>query len=251
MGIVLEDADTNQENLDDSFVIRNLQLESPDSMQKAALQHGGRDISQRTFNHRNVSVAGVVYSDTRQGFDTDMNALLTFIAPGSIKLYPDSTLDKYLMLTKMTSYKQTFVSGLEFRTAQVQLEFVCEDPFWQDVTLTTESSTLTSGDYLALDNDGTVDCYPIITLENTGSNAALITLVNESDSDNRFLYNDLAFTANTTIVVNGVAGTVQRGGVNTIRYKTGSFIKLVTGANTIAYAGPDASYSLQYRQRYL
>jgi phage-related protein len=160
-------------------------------------------------------------------------------------------IDRYLTLTKLVGTRKRFAQGLEWRTAQIDLDFVCEDPFWQDVETYTEATSLSSGAYTSFYNPGSVESFPTIIISTIGSNISLTSLKNVSDNGQLFTYADLAFTDVGTLVIDGINGTVTRDSTNTVRFLTGSFVKIVSGINTLQYFGDAAQVSITYRPRYL
>lgn len=251
MSITIEDSDAVQESLDDSFVVRELALESPESLQSAALQHGGLDNSEGYYEPRRVSVVGVVYGDTPQEFQTKITSLSSFLRRPNLKLYPEYPFDRFLKLKRLAGSSQRFASGLDWRVAQVTFEFVCEDPFWHD--LDTEINTFTntaSGTYVSFSNPGSIESFPVVTLVGL-SQTDLFALKNVSDNDSQFVYADLALTSGTTLTVDAVEGTVSRDNVNTLRFLTGSFPRVKSGANTFYYAGNTIDIHFAYVPRYL
>lgn len=250
MSLIIEDDGGVQTFLDQSFVVPELEQEAPDTLQAAALQHGGRDVSSGMFQSGHLSLIGMLYGENRQDYETKKNDLLRILNRPNNKLYPEYPPDKFLKLRRMNKFKQTFVSGAQFRIAQVDLSFVLEDPFWQDVNQITDGRTLVNGSTVTLYNPGTVVSPAVVTLVGLSTGPTLF-FRNTDDSNQVMIYSDLALTSGNTVVIDGVEGTVLRGNVNTSRFLSGSFMQLVPGANRITYAGDTIYWSMACRPRYL
>lgn len=250
MPIILEKTDGEVLNLDDSFVVESLDLESAESIQQAVLQHGGKDVSKDVYSARNITVAGYVFSRTPDEYEEKFDIIVGFSRSRDLKLYKEYPYSRYLTLTKLTNVNQAWEEGIPWRVAKVELQFACEDPFWQDLVVQTDVKTWANGDAFTLANPGTVDVFPILTVQGV-TNAPRLIFKNVTDNSRATVYSDLAFTLGNTIVINGVVGTVTRGTTNTIRFMTGSFPRLLPGVNTITYSGENIYAQFEYRPRYL
>lgn len=253
MGLVVTYANTNYSPyyFDDSFVLREQDLTSRSRVQQAALQTGGKDpLGKAIFEAADIELVGVIHGESRADFQSEMDDLLTNCNRVDMYLYPDQDLDRYIHLKRLAGVKRQFANGLQFRVAQVGLTFLSEDPLWNSSSESSDIRTLTNADYFTLTNNGTADCYVTFTLQALANNTG-IAFKNTSDGDQLLTYTDLAFTNGSTLVMNGVEGTVNLGSSNSIRFITGSFIKLVPGVNTIYYEGENVYASINFRERYL
>jgi hypothetical protein len=237
--------------LDDTFVIKELELESPDSIESAAMQHGGKDLSSGYFRPRRISLLGFVPAATRQDYDFQHMEYLRLFRNRDLKLYRGEPTDRYLVLTRLLSARSQFVEGTDY-AGQLELEFVCESPFWQDRIETSGVISATDSVYFTLFNPGNIECFPVFTVAGVAVSAfPYLALTNLTDSSQRLVYADSAVTLGTTLVFDAIAGTVTRGTTNTLRYMTGSFLRLMSGANTLQYAGPSINMSYRFRPQYL
>lgn len=247
--IILEQADTTQYNFEESFIVEDLELTSNEKLQKAALQHGGRDTSARTFENRTIVIAGVITQETRSGYELAVKTLFNFVRSTPLKLWPDNTtLDRYMVLSRLTGLKQKFIKP--WSLGQVELSFLCEEPFWQDATLVTTNGTVASSAYISFENNGSIET-PVKLRVNSVAGGAQFHFNRMSDNA-RLLYYDLGLTGLATITFDTAEGTVVKGTTNAMRYKYGTFLWLNTGANTFQYVGPsNVHYGFEYRQRYI
>jgi len=237
--------------LDSTFILQELSLESPASLESAAMQHGGKDLSLGFFGPRRISIMGFIPAATRQEYDFKFDQYMRLFWQHDLKLYRGVPTDRYLTLTRLVSSRAQFISGTDY-AGQIELEFICENPFWQDPVVISDSQTLVDSRYFSIFNPGSVECYPLITVGGLATAAIpYLAFTNITDSNQRLVYSDSAVTLGTTLTFDAVLGQVQRGNTNTLRYMTGSFIKLLSGVNTLQYNGSTIVYSLIARPQYL
>jgi phage-related protein len=249
--LLIEQSDGELVPLDSTFVLRELELRSTDSIESAAMQHGGKDLSLGFFDPRRVSLLGFIPTPTRQDYDSVFETYMRLFRQRNLKLFRGEPIDRYLLLTRLLSTRSQFVDGTDY-AGQLELEFVCENPFWQDVVEISEIRTLVDGQYFSLFNPGNVECYPVITIAGlTAVSFPYLAFTNITDGNQRLVYTDTAVTLGNTVIFDSVAGTVVRGDTNTARYMTGSFLKLLSGVNTLQYNGASVSYSYHARPQYL
>jgi hypothetical protein len=250
--IVLENADGERYHLDDSFIISSLELEAPDAMQQAALQHGGKDSKRMLFQARDVEITGILHGSNLQDYTRKKDALVAFARSLDSRLYGEAPFARYLQLHRLTTFKEQFGRGMQWRVAQVNLTFNCEDPFWQDVNEITDSRTIASGGYFSFINPGNVESYPVVTVYSAFGALTSVELKNMSDDEQLVVYQDSGFVTANTVILNGLEGTVQRGSANTLRYMLGSFLRVVSGVNTFLYTGDNPiQLTTRFRPRYL
>jgi len=237
--------------LDSTFILQELELRSHDAIQSAAMQHGGKDLSAGFFEPRRVTITGFLPTTSRQDYDFMFDEYMKLFRQRNLLLYRGEPADRYLILTRLLSTRSRFVEGTDY-AGQLEMEFVCENPFWQDSTEITALTSLTDAQYFTIGNPGNIDCYPLLTIAGiTAVSFPYLAFTNISDGSQRLVYSDSSVTLGTTVMFDSIAGTVRRGNTNTLRYMTGSFLKLVPGINTLQYHGAAIQYSLQARPQYL
>ena len=249
MSLILELSTGEQVPLDDSWVIEDLEMSAPDAVQRAALQHGGKDTAWGYFEARRLLLRGALCVGNIPGYNDARTELLRTFYQRQMKLYDNPLPTRYLQVTRMVSFRESFIEGTA-GVAELEAEFLCENPFWQSCNVVTDARTLSSGDYAAVYNPGNVECSPVVTFQGLGATPQIL-FKNTTDGSQLFTYTDLSATLNSTIVVDGVEGTVTRSGQNALRFFTGSFLKLLPGVNTLYYEGARTYYSLQARPQYL
>lgn len=136
----------------------------------------------------------------------------------------------------------------------VQITWEASDPYWYD-PVPTNSQALMTGDgtmTVTVASDIHREIHPVILLESeVGYSVPSVRLTNQSDSNRWCLYEDTNLREGASAVIDCRDGTVTRGGTNSVRFFSGTFLRLLPGANVIAYEGARALITIQWIPRWL
>jgi hypothetical protein len=129
------------------------------------------------------------------------------------------------------------------------------DPFWYAATWQVDTRTFTGTTTFTL-NTGTIantSMFPVICITaRDGETADACLLRNTTpEVDVVMQYNDPNMTSNARAVIDCGAGTATRDGVNSVRYISGSFMRLEPGDNALQYEGDPCVMSIFWLERFL
>lgn len=229
-----------------SFTLKGNEFKTGVKIADRAFAHGGVDYGDGKIDSRTVKISGTLVGTTDSDYQTNYDALLAAVMKEDQQLRWGS-LARYMVIKRCSSVKQEFIEHLE-SCADVDLEFIAEDPFWRFTTARSVATDLNSPiSTFTLTNTGNVDVLPIFTLVASVSNPTF-QLINTFDSSATFVYQDAGFTSGTTLTINCVVGAVTRGAADTVRLFTGTFLRLKPGVNTMTYIGEKGQLTSVYRE---
>jgi len=106
----------------------------------------------------------------------------------------------------------------------------------------------TTATNLTAANNGSRPTFPLIDFAAL-ENCYPLELKNMSDGNDMFVYSDFYLVNGQTAEINCINATASRGTENTIQYLDGKPLRLLSGANTLAYKGPDCDLSVKFQTR--
>jgi phage-related protein len=245
----LVDSDLNEYNFDETFGVSSDPFTPRSSESERAYSHGVKDTSDGKIDKRIITVIGQVYGETVSQYRTNLEALYAALYKQDQKLYKTSS--RYINVKKAIVTNSLEQNNFP-RLSNVSIQFICEDPFWYspEISEDTESISETPHEW-NVSNGGDIEVYPIITITNSGSYASL-SLKNKTDGNSLFTYDDSNLESGASVVIDCNEGTVYLSTTNTIRYLSGSFLRLLKGINTLELTGLDnASVKIEFYWRYL
>lgn len=149
-----------------------------------------------------------------------------------VRLYPGSQFPDEYYIVKALHTEPRFLGMLE--VVEISIDFLCADGYrhYKDVTTDTKDPVVSGTPYaLTNDNDGDVEVSPIITFT-AGGTITNIKIENAGDAGKYFEYSGI-MAVDKKLVVDCKEGTVEYDGSSDMAHFTRSFIKLVSGTNTI------------------
>lgn len=204
--------------------------------------HGAKQTGDLGIKPRIVKVKGSLY-DT-----TGASLLEGWIYTMTKAIYNDGQpyrfwwdIYGYINVDACQSFRHTRKDkGLAWTAVDIEMEFLCSDPFWYGANRTSTVSITTSPqDILFVTLGGSNIDAPLIIQAVPTAVWADFTVVNVTDGGNWCRYADPVLGSGNTVIIDGADGTVERDGVNTIRYFSGSFLRVTpANYNTIRYTGP-------------
>jgi hypothetical protein len=152
----------------------------------------------------------------------------------------------------------SYAPGSYQKVATNTVEFIALTPYWESLTETSYSGTITSNSF-TINNQGFVETPPIITLDTTLLNTRFMVYVNETKLG--IDINDISFGSSVLLqryVIDCGAGTSELGGASfgfidrkgQIVKGTG-FFKVPAGvSNIIIEANESVQYTFAFRERF-
>lgn len=129
------------------------------------------------------------------------------------------------------------------------------DPFWYSAAGSTLTVELAGDDTIEVDAGelATVPMDPVITVAApAGESVPSVSLVNNTDDGQGWLYTDLGLTDEAAVVVDSAAGTVALDGdAGAIRYLSGGWLRLLPGVNVLSYEGAACTLTITWRERWI
>ncbi|MBU2487944.1 MAG: phage tail family protein [Proteobacteria bacterium] len=202
--------------------------------------HGGREISDRAVEPRRVSVKGAFHAGSQAALKTFLDSLSQALHHNGEAYRFSWEAGFYANVSHVDEFRvDRFEAGLAFRSVNIEIRFVCPDPFWYSVTDDTAApvSITQSPQNISFTSSGGVPAPLKVQCDPTAAWADF-TLENVTDDGNLFRYADSALVSGTCLVVDATDGTVKRDGLSTIRHYSGAFLRVLPGENTLRYTGP-------------
>ena len=249
--LILTDDDGTVYNLPNDFWISNDSWNTNFSVSKLLYAPGGKQIADESINPRTISIEGMLRADSAAAFETANISFLTALAKGG----------------KLSIYNDQVARNIDVRDAKVQsewfgypqikkytIDFSCDFPFWEDISLTTVSKTVAGNDTIDVNNSGLeYFVYPIIEIDaDQAVNVPSVKMYNVNDGGMWFNYNDALFLAGNVLIIDSKLGTVLKNGSDAItNFAPPVFLRLQPGNNKLYYEGAAATIKVSYRKVYL
>lgn len=201
---------------------------------------GSQELSDRGIDDRAVKVSGAYHGASQAVFQAFWQALNGALRNNG-EQYRFSFETGYNI--KVDHAKDVKVkrlgSGLTYKSADIEFTLSCPDPHWYyGVTQDTDSDSLASSPLdVVLSHQGNVP-VPLAVTITPSATLSSFTLANVTDGGQIFQYADSGLASGTELVIDADAGTCERDGLNTIRFYTGAWLRLLPGNNTLRYTGP-------------
>jgi phage-related protein len=189
-----------------------------------------------------------IYGATSAAHKDLKDAFLKNIMTEDQKFYPDAG-KRYLNVKRCAGTAHQWLSAQSYgMAAQVQVTFVCEDPFWYEGYVEETTTIASSPTTFPIFVTGNVEVHPIITVTPSATNASM-KLENLTD-DTLFTFIDANFLSGEVMVFNGVTGAVTKVTPDKIQYFAGSFLRLLPGLNYIKYTGAVGTVKIAFTNRF-
>lgn len=214
-------------------------------------QHGSVPYGEE-WDARDIVLAGTVWEDSTAEMQALLRALRQKAARPDQRLRIDT--GTYINVSRLRRMDARPVDLTGRSLMDVRLVWRATDPFWYSETQASHVEELSGSDSFTVDtgSTATVDMYPVISITApSGGSVSSLTLSNETDDDQAFGYDDAGLTDGASVVIDSGAGTVSRGGTNTIRYYSGGWLRLKPGENTLAYTGNACTITLTWHTRWI
>ncbi|MFH2099464.1 MAG: hypothetical protein ABIJ95_08145 [Pseudomonadota bacterium] len=203
--------------------------------------HGARQVGDRAIEPRKVVVKGAHHAASQAALTSFLDAMTKALFYNGEEYRFSWATGFYIGVSHVDSFKAARLSGgLAYKSAAIEIRFVCPDPFWYSTTDDSLAATsiTTSPQDLVIVNNGTVPSPLVVQCDPTAAWADF-TLENVTDGGNLCRYADSALGNGDQVILDSRgAGTVERDGENTIRHFSGAWLRILPGNNTIRYTGP-------------
>lgn len=215
-----------------------------------ALQHGGVFTGDGKAEVRTLELEIGIYNlGTRTDYRNLVDKIKLYASRRGQRFYRDD--DRYINIECLKSVQEDFEDGYHGIKGTLTLDFICIDPFEYSTSAIKGSENVTESPHeFTINNPGTADTPLKLTITANANNPA-VTLVNETDNNRTFGYQDTGFTAGKVVVIDSAEGIVTRDTTNTINDMGGTFINLLPGGNVIKYTGAVAVIAYEFTPRWL
>ena len=219
-------------------------------LQGRSFSDGGIDIGDGKVSPKTINLTVVIYGDSESDFLTKIDNFKTAICQKNKRLTPDG-FSRYINIKTVKSAVADWINPQQYKKGQkFNVSFVCEDPFWYDTQEQSHTETITSSPTtFSITNDGTAETFA--TIEITAASDISTLLFENTTNDTQFDYTETSFLDTNVLTVNSVDGTVEREDADTIKFFSGSFIKLNPGSNSLKYTGGNCSIIVKHFKRYI
>lgn len=212
-------------------------------------QHGGVMTGDGKIDTRTIEIEVIIAdTTTKSEYRMIVDELKRYAYRTDQRLYIDD--DRYVNLASLSKITETFFDGFYRVRGTITLTFTCTDPFVYSDSVTAQNVTISSPKSFTVTNTGNVDVPITLTITSAGANASM-SLVNTTDNNRTFGYQDTGFTAGKIMIADGINGTVVRDGSSTINAMGGTFINLLPGDNVLTYTGAACTIAIAYTERWL
>lgn len=240
--------DSDEYDVPANFMITATPFSRRINLSNRAQADGGANSGDGKVNPRIITLSGQLWGESDSEFEAKYDALVLKLMQNDFYLRNGNW---QILIHAMQNYDPTIDKGLWKRLEEGEFELVALDPFWYYTALSSKEETITTDPQsFVANNEGNYDVYPVITITAAANNLSM-SLKNETDEDVLFSYVDGGFTTGKVLVVDCGAGTVELDGVDTIRYFSGQFLRLLPGNNTLTYTGANATVKVEWYKRKL
>lgn len=234
MSIKLKDSDNNIYTFNNTFDIKGLPFRMRINKKDIAFSHGSKVTGDNKVEARLVILEGQVYGNTTSEYEIAMANLQKALYKQDQILYYDD--DKYINVKSLDRFTHHTIKGAFNYVAEVEIQLFCEDPFFYEFLQRKHFEFLTeSPKQFEITNPSNIEVFPIIGMTTRVTNSSFS--LRNITAGLSFSYQDSGFVEGQTLIFDCQAGEINRGDLNTIRYFNGSFLPLLSGANTFEYVG--------------
>lgn len=203
----------------------------------------GADIDEALLEPLVITVEGDVVGTSDTNTRTLIDALLKAICNG--KQYLRLWDDRYVNAQKQ-SLEHEYQKALE--RFIFKATFIADTPFWIADTAS-QDIEISAGSRYSITTIGSAYNYPSITFAaDQGVALNAISLENETD-DKKMGYIATVENGNS-LIINCATQSVQNNGVDDLANFSGDFLRLLSGANSLLYAGQACTITFDWSERY-
>lgn len=202
--------------------------------------HGGAEVSDRAIKPREVTIKGAHHAASQAALKTFLDDMTEALHNNGDPYRFSWEAGRYINVDHVGSFKaKRYKEGLAYKSVDIEIELICPDPFWYSTTddsvgptsMSSSPKTITFTSTSNVPSPLQIQCDPTATWGD-------FTIENDTDDDNLMRYTDPSLGNGDQLIIDSQDGTVLRDSLNTIRYMTGAFLRVLPGDNSIIYTGP-------------
>jgi len=246
--LILEDYDGNAYNFPPQFWIRSDGWTSRSNTQANVYYPGRSEYGDGLPDSRNLSISGILYSDSEANMETAKRSLEKACRKGGSLSISDDVVSRFLEVDKTLNFDFSYIKYPII--AQVNISFDVLFPYWQAVTESSDINVMSGSGTISVTNNGDDTVLTRVQIDNAADNASL-SLVNLSFGSASTDYTDVGFLNGDQLIIDAENGTVKKNGLDVIENFDPPWLRLVPDVNTINYVGSAATVTIYYRELYL
>ena len=201
------------------------------------------------IDSRKVEITVYVDAETGPRYFAALDFIKQKMYRRNMKLYISES--RYINLDALDSFSEENITGFMNRRCFVKATYVCTDPFWYSAQEAVITAAITdSPQTVTIRNDGNVETPLIVTVTADSEPVPEIKIANETTGRTMY-YKDPQMAVGSSVVIDAVAGSVLRNGVNSINAFRGMFPTIMPGNNVLSFEGADCALGITYRPRWL
>jgi len=239
-------------NFNDSFFVQEDSLEVRSSIMDNMADNGGVDTAQGGSPARQITVEGMIYSETEADFEVSMRALQLAIKKGGLLSINADVVTRNI-------YVNFVKHSPEWKRYQVcknvSITFECEFPYWEDTAYTDDTNIMTGDGAFTTDASGSDDIMmPVITFNaDQGVDVPGIKLTNTDDGGMYFEFNCPQFLAGDILVIDNSDGSCLLNGNDAREFIIGgsAFLRLQSMINNFNYEGAACTVVISFKRCYV
>ena len=248
--LTLIDDDSNSYTFPADFWPTDYPIVVNKSVRNFTFAAGGRNTSDGYPQARTFNISGMLRADSLAALETKKRAFVKAVMKGGKLQYSDDVVSRYI---DIRSPDLNFsVGGWRF-SENVDLSFICENPFWVDAAETVSTNILTGDDTIYVDLSGSdFLVFPIIEIDNDQAvDNPTVKMYNVTDGSGAFEYNDAAFVVDDVLTIDSALGTVEKNSNDAFEdFSPARFLRLRPENNQLEYEGAAATVKIKYRKVY-
>lgn len=230
--------------------LKGLAIATRNKDYQRTMQHGSVEAGDNTVDARSVELEILLIGTSATDHDTQMETLMKYLYRKDQKLFYGPRADRYINISRLDKTKHEYVDGYAYTRSKINVTLKALDPFiYTTAPATSTKAITTTPQQFTVTNTGNIDTPAVLSITAT-ANCPSIKLINLTDDSIGFEYSDIDMLAGQVLVIDTNAGTVARGGLNTINGFSGSFPRLVEGSNTFQYEGARCSIKFDFTPRW-
>lgn len=215
--------------------------------------HGSVELDS-LWRSRAISMSGVIDAPSSAELNDTLEALKSALALPKRRLVIDTLANKRRFYTATCKSLRITQSPENIVFLRWEAQFICSDPFAYDAVETQQPDvTVANNNTLVLDNDGTIEAEPYITIKTTSATAITPSVVNNTSGDR--IIPKTTIVRGDVLVINTHQKSITKNGIE-VDYH-GSFPTLAVGTNTMKFEltstalTPTIVFSARWRNRYI
>jgi hypothetical protein len=222
---------------------------------------GGVVSGDEQVDARDISLKMNVASESSVTYLNNINSLVGFFLPDNGPFYMEDTDRNLRTEVRYLSYADNSPeTGTQNKvSASNKLDLKMLDSHWEDqdaIIVSSPSGGIANGETLVINNDGPVDCYPIINVRALSNNSDFSIVSDELGISCRLGSN--SFVIGCEFTIDCINGTIfLNDGISDVEssaslFSGTGFLRIKTGENTFRYESEfgDCEIDISYRRRF-